>query len=113
MVVRDGYEHARRERSLLGAKRKIGGAIPGGNMKITGLMVAVVGAFALAACSSTSKQSGPSNGAGAPTAPSQQESAPGNVEVERVRVFVKDGRVQAFLQGKIGDGCTKLQPMSQ
>jgi hypothetical protein len=85
------------------------------NMRVqqTGLMLVGVASLALAACSSATKQNGSSNGAGAPTAPSQQESTQGNVDVERVRVFVKDGRVQAFVQGKIGDGCTKLQPMSQ
>jgi hypothetical protein len=82
-------------------------------MRGTGFVIAAVGSLVLAACSSTSKQGNSSNGAGAPTAPSQQESAATNVKVDRVRVFVKDGRVQAFVQGQIGDGCTKLQPMSQ
>jgi hypothetical protein len=83
-------------------------------MKVSGLLMVGVGALLLAGCSSKSQQGGPSNGSGAPTAPSQQESAAqGNVKVDRVRVFIKDGRVQTFLQGEIGDGCTRLQPMAQ
>jgi hypothetical protein len=84
-------------------------------MKISGLLVTGAAALLIAGCSSTTKQqSGPTNGAGAPTAPSQQESATlGNVKVDSVRAFVKDGRVQVFVRGDIGDGCTKLQPMVQ
>jgi len=46
----------------------------------------------------------------APTTPSQSESsATGYVKITRVRVFIKDERPQAFVQGELGDGCTALQ----
>jgi hypothetical protein len=81
-------------------------------MKVRGWIVAGIGSLLLSGCASSS-QPGSSNGA-TPTSPSQQESATqGNVKVDSVRVFIKDGRVQAFVRGDIGDGCTKLQPMTQ
>ena len=83
-------------------------------MKVSMWMAPVAGALLLTACSSNKQQSGPSNGAGAPTAPSQQESATqGNVSVNGVQAFIKNGTVQVFVRGDIGDGCTKLQPMAQ
>lgn len=80
-------------------------------MKLSGLFVAGL-ALAVAGCSSSS---GPgTSGNGAPTSPSQQESATqGNVDVERVRVFIKEGRLQALAEGNLGDGCTKLQSVRQ
>jgi outer membrane biogenesis lipoprotein LolB len=84
-------------------------------MKASGLFVAGVATLLLAAgCSSATQQNGPTNGASAPTAPSQQESATlGNVKVDGVRAYIKDGQVQVFVRGEIGDGCTRLQPMAQ
>jgi hypothetical protein len=35
------------------------------------------------------------------------------VEVERVRVYVRDGRLQAFVEGPLGDGCTSLKGVTQ
>lgn len=51
--------------------------------------------------------------AGGPTAPSQVAPATGNVDITRVRVFVKDGRPQAYIEGNLGDGCTRLLPLTQ
>ena len=48
-----------------------------------------------------------------PTAPSGTAPATGNVEVTGVRVFVKDGQPQAFVQGNLGDGCTSLESVTQ
>lgn len=81
-------------------------------MKVSGLIAAGIGALLLTGCSSESQPDGPSTGN--PTSPSQQETtAQGNVKVDSVRAFIKDGRVQAFVRGEIGDGCTRLQPMTQ
>jgi hypothetical protein len=33
--------------------------------------------------------------------------------VTNVRAFIKDGRVQAFVQGELGDGCNSLQGLRQ
>jgi hypothetical protein len=96
----------------LEARRVIGGLLSGGGMRARGWIVAGIGSLLLTGCSS-STQPGSANGA-APTSPSQQGSAAqGNVKVDSVRVFIKDGRVQAFVRGDIGDGCTRLQPMAQ
>lgn len=81
-------------------------------MKASGLIAAGIGALLLAGCSSESQPEGPNTGN--PTSPSQQETnAQGNVKVDSVRAFIKDGRVQAFVRGEIGDGCTSLKPMTQ
>jgi hypothetical protein len=37
----------------------------------------------------------------------------GNVEITRVRVFIRDGRPQAYVEGNLGDGCTRLLPITQ
>jgi hypothetical protein len=74
-----------------------------------------------AACASggvTDVQTGtPGAPGGAPpasTAPAATTSAAElPVEVTRVRAFVRDGRVQAFVEGGLGDGCTRLQPITQ
>lgn len=82
-------------------------------MKVSGLIAAGIGALLLTGCSSDSRPDGP--GSSNPTSPSQQETttAQGNVKVDSVRAFIKDGRVQAFVRGEIGDGCTSLKPMTQ
>ncbi len=65
-----------------------------------------------AACSSSG--TGINGGAGAPTAPSGlNPGATGEVTITRARVFIRDGRPQAFLEGEIGDGCNSLQPLAQ
>jgi hypothetical protein len=97
----------------LDARRIIDGTSLEGDMKIIGLIVAGMGSLLLTGCSSDVPPGAPSK-SGGPTSPSQQEStAQGNVKVDSVRVFIKDGRLQAFVQGEIGDGCTSLQPMKQ
>jgi hypothetical protein len=70
-------------------------------------------AFITAACSSDDAQGNGVN-VNTPTAPSQLESpVQGNVNVTHAQVFIKDGRVQALVQGELGDGCTSLQPIRQ
>lgn len=70
--------------------------------------------LAAAGCSSSS---GERDGGGitSPTGPSRSgpSSTQGNVDVTRVRVFLKDGRVQAFAEGNLGGGCTRLESVSQ
>jgi hypothetical protein len=52
--------------------------------------------------------------AAGPTGPSGLDAGTiGNVKVTRVRVFIRDGQPQAFLQGEVGDGCNTLQPVAQ
>jgi hypothetical protein len=81
-------------------------------MRVSGAIAAGMAALWLTGCSSETQPGGPNTGS--PTSPSQQESAgQGNVKVDSVRVFIKDGRVQAFVRGDIGDGCTRLQPITQ
>jgi len=49
-----------------------------------------------------------------PSAPSGLEVPPaGNVNVTRVRAYIKDGRLRAFVQGELGDGCTRLDRITQ
>lgn len=69
-------------------------------------------AVASAACGAGGSPSAGGPG-GVPTSPSQVAPATGNVEVTRVRVFIKDGRPQAYVEGNLGDGCTRLLPLSQ
>ena len=59
--------------------------------------------------------SAPSQGGlgSSPTAPTQVAPPSGNVELTRVRVFIKDGRPQAYVEGNLGDGCTRLLPLTQ
>lgn len=42
-----------------------------------------------------------------------ESPAEGNVRVTRVRAFIKDGRVHAFVQATLPDGCTSLQSVKQ
>jgi hypothetical protein len=76
--------------------------------------MAVVLTCAVAACAtSTGTESGGGLGT-SPTAPTQiGQDGRGPVRVTRVRVFMKDGRPQAFVEGEIGDGCNHLDSMTQ
>lgn len=69
-------------------------------------------AVATAACGSGTSSS-PGGTGGLPTTPSQVAPVTGNVEITRVRVFIKDGRPQAYVEGNLGDGCTRLLPLTQ
>jgi hypothetical protein len=64
-------------------------------------------ALALAACAACTSGEQLTTG-GAPSAPTQPVVV-GSVKVTRVRVFIKDGRPQAFVQGELGDGCNSLE----
>lgn len=76
------------------------------SVKECGLLVAVV-SFTMAACASEL----PAGIPGAPSGlPSPVES---NVTITRVQAFVKEGRIEAFVQGELGDGCTSLQSLKQ
>ncbi len=74
--------------------------------------LSVLMAVATAACGSDGSLSTEGQG-GLPTSPSQVAPAPGNVDVARVRVYIKDGRPQAYVEGTLGDGCTRLLPVTQ
>lgn len=74
--------------------------------------VCVLAAVASAACGADGALSTSGQG-GVPTSPSQVAPPTGNVEVTRVRVFIKDGRAQAYVEGNLGDGCTRLLPLAQ
>lgn len=65
-------------------------------------------ACAMAGCA-TSR--GSEIGPAAPSPIGQQGLAP--VRVTRVRVFMKEGRPQAFVEGEIGDGCSHLDSIAQ
>lgn len=68
----------------------------------------VISAFVLGGCSAIRAQTNP------PVAQGRIESpVEGNVRVTRVRVFIKDVRLQAFVQAELGDGCTSLQSVKQ
>jgi hypothetical protein len=70
-------------------------------------------ALTLAACSTGGAQTNDS-APGNPTIPGRQPSGVvSNVRITKVRPFMKDGRVQAFVQGEVGDGCTSLQSVKQ
>ena len=71
-------------------------------------------ALACAACSSAGDMSTRGRGGRIPSAPSGLEVPPaGNVNVTRVRAYMKDGRLQALVQGELGDGCTRLERITQ
>jgi hypothetical protein len=49
-----------------------------------------------------------------PTMPSQVwQPGPFNIEVTRLRVFIKEGRPQAYIEGPLGDSCNSLQQITQ
>jgi hypothetical protein len=50
---------------------------------------------------------------GNPTGPSQSIGTLGRVNVTRVRAFIVNDRLQAFVEGEIGDGCTALHSITQ
>jgi hypothetical protein len=74
-------------------------------------LVALVVAFAMACGAAERAPNGSPSIPGAPSA--QGASVEGNVKVTSVRAFIKDGRLQAFVQGELGDGCTSLQSATQ
>jgi hypothetical protein len=77
------------------------------------LLVACSLAIAAQGCS-THAQDGEGGLLNGPTAPSRVGADSEHlVEVERVRVYVKDGRLQAFVEGPLGDGCTSLKAVTQ
>jgi hypothetical protein len=50
---------------------------------------------------------------GLPSAPSGQTPVVRDLNVSRVRAFIRDGRLQAFVEGELGDGCNALQGITQ
>jgi hypothetical protein len=50
---------------------------------------------------------------GPPTAPLPLQDGTSEIAVNRVRVFLKDGQPQAYVEGPLGDGCTYLDPVIQ
>jgi hypothetical protein len=83
------------------------------HMSKLALLVACSLAIAAQGCS-THAQDGEGGLLNGPTAPSRVGADSERlVEVERVRVYVKDGRLQAFVEGPLGDGCTSLKAVTQ
>jgi hypothetical protein len=50
---------------------------------------------------------------GPSTAPSHLQDGTSEIAVTRVRVFLKDGRPQAYVEAPLGGGCTNLDPVMQ
>lgn len=71
-------------------------------------------ACAVAGCASSM---GSENGGGpgtSPTGPSQiGQDGRGPVRVTRVRVFMREGLPQAYVEGEIGDGCNRLDSITR
>src|SRR5688572_8253525 len=80
-------------------------------MKLTLGVVLLCAASAVSCSSNGAQVEVPSGGPTAPSGPGA--GATGNVPITRVRVFMRDGRPQAFVQGNIGDGCNSLQGLNQ
>jgi hypothetical protein len=78
--------------------------------QVTALLLACT----VAGCASTS---GIENGSGSganPTGPTQvAPEGLSPVRLTRVRVFMKDGVPQAYVEGEIGDGCNTLDSITQ
>ncbi len=56
----------------------------------------------------------PGRGPTAPSTPSQiQQAGPFDLEVTRLRVFIKEGRPQAYIEAPLGDSCNSLQQITQ
>jgi hypothetical protein len=68
--------------------------------------------LACTACSSDSEGVNES-GARPPSVPSPIGAQPVATRVTRLRAYVKDARVQVFVQGELGDGCTRLEGITQ
>jgi len=75
-------------------------------------VVALVLACAVAGCTSGS---GNGKGSGPATSPTEQigQDERGPVRVTRVRVFMREGVPQAYVEGEIGDGCNSLDSITQ
>jgi hypothetical protein len=81
----------------------------GDRMTKLGCFVVAV-ALGMAGCSADALTTNPPQPTPAPPGGSAVE---GNVKVNRVRVFIKDGKPLAFVQGELGDGCTFLDSIRQ
>ena len=79
------------------------------------LALFLAGLLALASgCSTAARDGGENAVINSPTAPSEVgASSESLVEIDRVRVFIKEGRPQAFVEGPLGDGCTSLKAVTQ
>jgi hypothetical protein len=69
-------------------------------------------ALTAAACSSDAGQGTLERDVSTTPSPLQPPSQ-SSVRVTSVRVFIKDSRPQAFVQGELGDGCTSLASVGQ
>src|SRR5688572_12060851 len=69
--------------------------------------------FAAGACSQAATAQNGGTASLTPVAPSPLETGAFPIRVERVRVFVKDGRPQAYVEAPLGDSCNSLQPIEQ
>jgi hypothetical protein len=82
-------------------------------MKINPLVVVLL-TMAVASCGgdAASAHDRPS-GVTSPTAPSSVQTGPFDIEVTRLRVFIKEGRPQAYVEAPLGDSCNALQQIVQ
>jgi len=81
-------------------------------MKRTNLLVAVSVAIVAAGCAGASDHIDDTLTGPSPT-PSHLQDGTSEIEVSRVRVFLKDGQPQAYVEAPLGDGCTNLDPVIQ
>jgi hypothetical protein len=81
-------------------------------MHMTKIVVAVSVAIVVAGCAdATGHTDGTLTGPSA--APSHLQDGTSEIAVTRVRVFLKDGRPQAYVEAPLGGGCTNLDPVIQ
>jgi hypothetical protein len=65
-------------------------------------------------CSTHARDAGEDAFINGPTAPTQTGAGPERLlDIERLRVFIKDRRPQAFVEGALGDGCASLKAITQ
>jgi hypothetical protein len=81
-------------------------------MHMTKLLVAASVAIVASGCTGTSGDT--DNTLTGPSAvPSTLQNGTAEIAVTRLRVFLKDGQPQAYVEAPLGDGCTNLDPVIQ
>src|SRR5687767_6376659 len=77
-------------------------------------VTALVLACAVAGCASSMGSESGSGPETSPTGPGQiGQDGRRPVPITRVRVFMMEGRPQAYVEGEIGDGCSRLDSITQ
>jgi hypothetical protein len=76
---------------------------------VAGFLVIIV-----SGCSTHARDTGEDAFINGPTAATPIGAGSGGlVDIERLRVFIKERRPQAFVEGPLGDGCTSLKAITQ